>query len=161
MKYNDNAVRAYKISHIFLCLQSLLFSYSSLVSSRPFLRIMLKLPNTSMSFFSFCCLFYHKGSDDGTWGTFEVSAFSRRREDAATACHSRWEGRNQTEAEAVFYFRWDISVICAVIEFKFTVTVTSLLFRTLWPNWLNCVRSFQKYFGLWPKNKQDGGASTS
>jgi len=51
-------------------------------------------------------------------------------------------------------FRWDISVICLVIVLKLAVTMlTSLYFRTLWSNWLNFFRSFQKNFGLWPKKK--------
>jgi len=30
-------------------------------------------------------------------------------------------------------------------------SVFRLYFQTFWPKWLNCFRSFQNHFGLWPK----------
>jgi len=46
------------------------------------------------------------------------------------------------------FFRWDISVICPMIVLKLTATVfTSLPFQAF-------VWSFQKHFGLWPKNSK-------
>jgi len=48
---------------------------------------------------------------------------------------------------------WNISVICLTVVLKLTITVFfSLYFQTFWPKWLNFFRSFQKRFGLWPKN---------
>jgi len=52
----------------------------------------------------------------------------------------------------IFFFRWDISVICLTVVLKLAVTVfTSLYFQTFWPKLLNFFQPFRKHFGLWPK----------
>jgi len=67
-----------------------------------------------------------------------------------------------------FFFRWNISVILAEIVWSLKHfgllshscikthhrSVFSLYFETLWLKWLNLFRSFQKRFGLWPKNNR-------
>ena len=54
----------------------------------------------------------------------------------------------------LFFFRWNISVICLVVAIKLVVTVfTGLYFRRLWPNCLNFMESFKKHIGLWTKKK--------
>ena len=63
------------------------------------------------------------------------------------------QGTATSPPDAGLYFRWDISVICLAVVLEFTVTVfISQYFQTFWPKWLNFFRSFQKHFGLWPKN---------
>jgi len=48
---------------------------------------------------------------------------------------------------------WNISVVCLTVVLKLTKTVLfCLYFQMFWPKWLNFFRSFQKRFGLWPKN---------
>jgi len=52
---------------------------------------------------------------------------------------------------------WDILVICLTVVSKLAVIVfIGLYFQTLWPKWFIFVRSFQKYFGLWPKKNRHG-----
>ena len=56
------------------------------------------------------------------------------------ACLNYWYGLQP----AFFHFCWDILVICLTLVLKFAVTaLTSLYFRTLWPNWLNFVFNFK------------------
>jgi len=66
-----------------------------------------------------------------------------------------------SQAGTAVFFRWDISVIfcwdslviCLTVVLKLAMTVLFILyFQTFRPKWLNFFRSFQKRFGLGPKN---------
>jgi len=58
--------------------------------------------------------------------------------------HDASENSLATGTCTLFFFRWDISVICSITALKLAVTIHGLPFQILRPNWLHFFRSFKK-----------------